>query len=182
MRTDQIILSGFGGQGIVAAGKTVAYAGMLDGKKVSMFPSYGPEMRGGFANCHVILSESVVSSPLVQEADVVIAMSLPAVQKFESWVKPGKTLIVDSHQIKKTEYRPDIQVLEIPATKIAMDVGNVKFANVVMIGAMMAVLSVPTYGSMEAAVKDMLPKNKQELFPLEMQALELGMNYLKQEI
>ena len=132
MRTDQIILSGFGGQGIVAAGRTIAYAGMLDGLKVSMLPSYGPEMRGGFANCHVILSESEIASPLVSKADVVMAMSLPAVQRFESWVKPGRALIVDSHQIKQTSYRQDIQLIAIPATKLAMEVGNSKFANVVM--------------------------------------------------
>ncbi len=181
MRTDQIILSGFGGQGIVAAGRTIAYAGMLDGLKVSMLPSYGPEMRGGFANCHVILSESEIASPLVSKADVVMAMSLPAVQRFESWVKPGRALIVDSHQIKQTSYRQDIQLIAIPATKLAMEVGNSKFANVVMIGAMLAVLSRPSLGAMEAAVRDLLPKEKQELFSLEMQALELGMNYLSQE-
>ncbi len=182
MRTDQIILSGFGGQGIVAAGKTIAYAGMLDGRKVSMFPSYGPEMRGGFANCQVILSDTDIASPLVSKADVVMAMSLPAVERFESWVKPGKTLIVDSHQIKKADYRPDIQVYEIPASRLAMEIGSIKFANVVMIGAMMAVLQAPTFKSMEAAVKELLPKDKQGLFPLEMQALEVGMNSIKQEI
>lgn len=182
MRIEQIILSGFGGQGIVAAGKTIAYAGMLDQKKVSMFPSYGPEMRGGFANCHIILSEGEISSPLVSKADLVIAMSLPAVQRFESWVKPGKTLIVDSHQIKRTDYRRDIRVIELPATKMAIDAGNVRFANVVMIGAMMAVLLVPSSDSVEAAIKDMLPKTKIELLPQELQALKLGMNYMKQEI
>ena len=178
MRTEQIILSGFGGQGIVAAGKTIAYAGMLDRNKVSMLPSYGPEMRGGFANCHVILSDTDISSPLVSKADVVIAMSLPAAQRFEAWVKPGKTLIVDSHQVKNMEYRKDIQVIEVPATRIAIEAGNVRFANVVMIGALMAVLKTPSYGSMEVAIKDMLPKTKLELFPLELQALELGMNYI----
>jgi 2-oxoglutarate ferredoxin oxidoreductase subunit gamma len=182
MRTEEIILSGFGGQGIVAAGKTIAYAGMLDARKVSMFPSYGPEMRGGFANCHVILSDTEIASPLVSKADVVIAMSLPALQRFESWVRPGKTLIVDSHQIKSAAYRSDIEVLEIPASRLALELGSIKFANVILIGAMMAVLKAPSYRSMEAAVKDMLPKGKQELFPLEMQALDMGMNYMKQEI
>lgn len=179
LKTDNIIISGFGGQGIVAAGKTIAYAGMLDKKNTSMFPSYGPEMRGGFANCHVIISDTEIASPIVSKADVVIAMSSPAVEKFEAWVKPGKTLIVDSHQIKKTDFRKDINVIEIPATKLAMDAGNVKFANVVMIGALMAVIGAPSMKSMEEAVKDMLPKNKEALFPMEMNALYLGMNYNK---
>lgn len=179
MRTDNVIISGFGGQGIVAAGKTIAYAGMLDKKIASMFPSYGPEMRGGFANCHVIISDTEIASPIVSKADVVIAMSLPALEKFEAWVKPGETLIVDSHQIARSDYRKDINVLEIPATKLAMEVGNVKFANVVMIGALMAVIGAPSVESMEVAIKDMLPKNKEELFPLEMKALYLGLDYNK---
>ena len=179
MKTNNIIFSGFGGQGIVAAGKTVAHAGMLDKMNSSMFPSYGPEMRGGFANCHVIISDSEIASPIVSKADVVIAMSLPALEKFEAWVKPGKTLIVDSHQIKRSDFRNDIDVIEIPATKIAIEAGNVKFANVVMIGALMAVIGAPSIKSMEEAIKDMLPKNKQELVPLEMNALYQGMNYTK---
>jgi 2-oxoglutarate ferredoxin oxidoreductase subunit gamma len=179
MRTDNIIISGFGGQGIVAAGKTIAYAGMLDKKITSMFPSYGPEMRGGFANCHVIISDTEIASPLVSKADVVIAMSLPALEKFEAWVKPGQTLIVDSHQITKENYRNDINVIEIPATKLAMEAGNVKFANVVMIGALMAAIGAPSIESMEEAIRDMLPKEKEALIPLEMNALHLGMNFIK---
>lgn len=179
MRTDNIILSGFGGQGIVAAGKTIAYAGMLDKKKVSTLPSYGPEMRGGFANCHVILSDTEIASPLISVADVVIAMSLPALEKFEAWLRPGGTLLVDSHQIKRSNYRDDVNVIEIPATKLAGDVGSVKFANVVMMGAMMAVIKAPSLPSMGAAIKDMLPKEKEALVPLELKALSLGMNYTK---
>ncbi len=179
MRTDNIILSGFGGQGIVAAGKTIAYAGMLDQRKVSMFPSYGPEMRGGFANCHVILSDTEIASPLVSQADLVMAMSVPALEKFEAYVKPGKLLIVDSHQIKRTQYRSDIEVIEIPATKIALEIGNVRFSNVVMIGAMMAAMRVPSMEGMTEAIKDMLPKDKEALIPMEMEALHQGLNYLK---
>jgi 2-oxoglutarate ferredoxin oxidoreductase subunit gamma len=179
MRADSIIISGFGGQGVVAAGKTIAHAGLLDRKIVSMLPAYGPEMRGGFANCNVIISDTDIASPIVSMADVVIAMSLPALEKFESRVKPGKTLIIDSYQIKKTNFRNDINIIEIPAIKLAMDVGSVKFANVVMIGALMAVLSSPTVSSMTEAIKELLPKEKESLIPLEMDALYLGMNYRK---
>jgi 2-oxoglutarate ferredoxin oxidoreductase subunit gamma len=179
MPTNNIILSGFGGQGIVAAGKTIIHAGMLDGKTVSMLPSYGPEMRGGFANCNVIISDKTIASPIISMADVVIAMSLPALEKFETRVKPGKTLIVDSHLISKDNYREDINVIEIPATRMAIDAGNVKFANVVMMGVMMAVLNSPTLESMTEAVKDMLPKEKASLFDMEMKALHLGIDFMK---
>jgi 2-oxoglutarate ferredoxin oxidoreductase subunit gamma len=179
MSTENIILSGFGGQGIVAAGKTIIHAGMLDGKTVSMLPSYGPEMRGGFANCNVILSDTEIASPIISAADVVIAMSLPALEKFEGRIKPGGTLIVDSYLISKPEYREDIKVLEIPATKIAIDNGNVKFAIVVMMGALMSVLEKPSIKSMTAAVREMLPKDKEALFDSEMKALYLGMEYVK---
>lgn len=181
MRTDNIIISGFGGQGIVAAGRAVTYAGMLDKKSVSMLPSYGPEMRGGFANCHVIISDTEIASPIVSRADVVIAMSMPAVERFETIVRQGGTLIVDSHQIKKTNYRKDINIIEIPATKMALDSGNIKFSNMVMLGALMAVIDAPSVTSMEEAVKDLLPKGKEALFDLEMKALFLGMDYKKQE-
>lgn len=181
MQIDNIIFSGFGGQGIVAASKTVIYAGMLDGKIVSMLPSYGPEMRGGFANCHVILSDAAIASPVISMAEVVIAMSLPALEKFESRLKPGRTLIVDSYLIHKSDYREDIKVIEIPATKIAIDTGNVRFANVVMLGALIAVLGYPTMESMTQAIREMLPKNKEILFESEMKALCLGMEYGKVE-
>jgi 2-oxoglutarate ferredoxin oxidoreductase subunit gamma len=106
-------------------------------------------------------------------------MSLPALEKFESWIRPGGTLIVDSHQIKKSDFRKDINVIEIPATKLAIDAGNVKFANVVMMGAMMAAIKAPSFSGMEEAVRDMLPKEKEALFPLEMNALSLGLNFVK---
>jgi 2-oxoglutarate ferredoxin oxidoreductase subunit gamma len=182
MPTNNIIFSGFGGQGIVAAGKTIIHAGMLDGKHVSMLPSYGPEMRGGFANCHVIISDTVIASPIISMADIVIAMSLPALEKFEASVKPGKTLIVDSHLINRDNYRKDINVIEIPATRMAIDAGNVRFANVIMIGAMMSVLGTPSLENMTVAVKDMLPKEKASLFDLEMKALCLGIDSVKSEL
>lgn len=175
METYNIILSGFGGQGIVAAGKTIAYAGMLDEKIVSMLPSYGPEMRGGFANCNVIISDREIASPIVFMADVVIAMSQPAVEKFENRVKPGGTLIVDSSQVGRRNYRDDIDVIELPATKLAMEIGSVKFANVVMMGAMMSVIGTPSIENMSEAVRDMLPKNKEELYESEMRALYTGL-------
>lgn len=177
MGTESIIISGFGGQGIVAAGRLLAYAGMKDGKQVSMLPSYGPEMRGGFANCHVIISDREIASPIVSQANVVIAMSLPAFEKFESQVCDGGILIIDSHQIKTDSRRKDISIIKVPATKIALDAGNVKLSNMVMIGALMKTISLPTPASMELSIKNLLPKDKQYLFPLETGALEAGMKY-----
>lgn len=177
MLTKNIILSGFGGQGIVAAGKTIIYAAMLDGMTVSLLPSYGPEMRGGFANCHVILSGSDIASPIISMPDIVIAMSVPALDKFESKVKPGGTLIIDSYLVDKTDYRQDINVVEVPATKMAIDAGNVKFANVVMMGVMMKVLDCPSMESMKVAIMNMLPDNKKSLYEEEMKALYLGKEY-----
>ncbi len=181
MSTENIIIAGFGGQGIVAAGRTLAFAGMTEGKKASMLPSYGPEMRGGFANCHVIISDSDIASPIVSKPDVLIAMSHPAADKFEPLVKPGKTMIVDSYQVKDREYRHDINVIKIPATKIAMEAGNVKFSNMVMIGALMAVLDLPSIESMTEAVISFLPKGKEGLLPLEMKVLTAGMKLARQK-
>lgn len=176
MKAERIVVSGFGGQGIVAAGRLLAYAGMKDGKKVSMLPSYGPEMRGGFANCHVIISDSEIASPIVLNAHVLLAMSLPALEKFESQVNEGGILIVDSHQIKKSSYRKDISVVKIPATKIAIDEGNIKLSNMVMLGALIKVIDILSLPSMESSIKNLLPKDKQHLFPLEMRALRSGMD------
>lgn len=178
MGSDRIILSGFGGQGIVAAGRTLAYAGMRDGKQVSMLPSYGPEMRGGFANCQVILSDAEIASPIVSEADAVVAMSALAFEKFEIRVLPGKTLIMDSSQIRQASRREDIRVINIPATKMAMELGNVKIANMVMIGALTGALKCVSVDSLTEAIKDLLPREKVALFELEMKALHAGREWV----
>lgn len=179
MQSKNIVISGFGGQGIVAAGRAIAYAGMKDEKNVSMLPSYGPEMRGGSANCQVIVSDEKVSSPVVSKADVALVMSTPALEKFESQVKTGGTLIIDSFQIKKKASRKDINVLEIPATEIATKVGNSKFSNMVMLGAMMKVLETPSMEGMLEAIKELLPPGKEALIPMEIKALNAGINYVK---
>jgi 2-oxoglutarate ferredoxin oxidoreductase subunit gamma len=177
LKTHNIIISGFGGQGIVAAGRLIAFAGMTDGKKVSMLPSYGPEMRGGFANCHVIISDADIASPIVSQADIVIAMSVPALNKFQPVVKRGGILIVDSHQVTHSDYRDDIRIIKIPATRIAMDKSNVKMSNMVMIGAMISVIGSPSLNSMALSIRDLLPQHMQYLFDIEMEMLEAGMAF-----
>ncbi len=178
MTTDKIIFAGFGGQGIVAAGKTLIHAAMLDGYSVSLLPSYGPEMRGGFANCHVIISEADIAAPIITRPDVVIAMSAPALDKFHDKLRPGGTLIVDSYLLDKQEFREDIAVLQLAATRMAIDAGNIKFANVVMLGALMKLLGRPGPESMAKAILDMLPEDKKQLYDKEMKALFLGADFL----
>ena len=133
----QFIFAGFGGQGMLLIGKFVAMAAMLDGKHVSWLPSYGPEMRGGTANCSVIVSDKDVASPLVDKADVIVAMNLPSLDKFEEHVKPGGLLVINSSIIERKSTRDDITVVYCDANRIAEAVGNPKGANVAILGAML---------------------------------------------
>jgi 2-oxoglutarate ferredoxin oxidoreductase subunit gamma len=137
------VLSGFGGQGLLFAGKVLANTGLIDGRHVSWMPSYGPEMRGGTANCTVVISpDKPVSCPLIYEADDVVVMNLPSLTKFESLVKPGGNLFVNSSLIDQKSSRDDINVYYVPANDIAMQLGNARTANVVMLGALVSVAPV----------------------------------------
>ena len=131
------ICAGFGGQGMLLIGKFLAMANMLDGKHVSWLPSYGPEMRGGTANCSVIVSDEEVASPMIDKADVLIAMNLPSLDKFEHTVKPGGLIVVNSSIIDRKVQRDDVRVVYCDAAKIADEVKNPKGANVAILGAMM---------------------------------------------
>ena len=133
----QLIIAGFGGQGVLLMGQLMAYAGMLDGREVSWMPAYGPEMRGGSANCSVVISDSPVGSPKVEDADVVIAMNRPSMDLFESSVVPGGLLIYNSSLIDTKPTRTDITVVPVPCNDIADSLGNGRVANMVMLGALM---------------------------------------------
>ncbi len=135
--TKQYVFAGFGGQGMLLIGKFLAMANMLDGKHVSWLPSYGPEMRGGTANCSVTVSDAPVGSPMVDNADVLIAMNLPSLDKFEHTVKPGGTIVVNSSIIERKVQRDDVKVVYCDANRIAESVKNPKGANVAILGAMM---------------------------------------------
>lgn len=178
MKTN-IIISGFGGQGIVAAGRAIAYAGIEDDMHVSVFPSYGPEMRGGAANCHVIISDAKIASPIISNTDVALIMSMPALKKFESQIRQDGTLIIDSYQVKESPTRTDINIIKIPATEIAAKIGSTKFANIVMIGAMIKLLEVPSPKGMLKAIEELLSKGKEALIPLEIKALNSGINFIE---
>lgn len=173
----EIIISGFGGQGIQAAGKLLAYAGMLENKNVSFLPSYGPEMRGGTSNCHVIISDDPIGSPILNSATVVMAMNRPSLDKFESYLEPNGILLMDSSLVNRKPERKDIRVFEIPATQIASDMGNLTYANIIMLGKLIHETGAVSAEYIEKGLKNVLPEKKHYMIPEEMKALKLGMEY-----
>ena len=177
MKTTQILIAGFGGQGILFAGKFLAYKGLLEDLQVSWLPSYGPEMRGGTANCNVILSEEAVGSPIVTDPDVLIAMNLPSLEKYEDTVVPGGQIYVDSTLIAKKVEREDVQVFYIPATKMANDAGVPTLANMVMMGCVLKNNPELTFDGTAETMAKLVPAKKANLVELNMKALEAGRDY-----
>lgn len=177
MAQQEIIIAGFGGQGILSAGRLIAYAGMLENKNVSWLPSYGPEMRGGTANCHVIISDDPVGSPILNSATALIVMNGPSLDKFEDMVVSGGLIIIDSSLVNRHVRRADIDVYEIPATKMASDTGNLTFANIILLGKLIAKTGIISKENFEEALKKVLPAKYHYMIPDEMKALEMGMNY-----
>ena len=175
----QFIFAGFGGQGMLLIGKFLAMACMLDGKHVSWLPSYGPEMRGGTANCSVNISDEDVASPIVDQADVVVAMNLPSLDKFESVVKPGGVLVINSSIIERKAVRDDIDVVYCDAMKIAEEVGNPKGANVAILGAMLAKVDVVDVDKMVEAIRIELGERKAKFLEGNKKALIAGMEAAK---
>lgn len=176
----EIILAGFGGQGILSAGRILAHAGMLDGKQVSWLPSYGPEMRGGTANSSVVISDNPVDSPVLNSCNGLIVMNKPSLDKFEGIVEEGGIVVIDSSIVDRNIKRNDIVSFMVPATKIASDLGNVAFANIVLLGKLIKERSTVTIESFEKALYAVLPERKHNLIPLEMEALKIGMDYNEQ--
>lgn len=177
MKTTQILIAGFGGQGILFAGKFLAYKGLLEDLQVSWLPSYGPEMRGGTANCNVILSEEPVGSPIVTSPDVLIAMNLPSLQKYVDAVVPGGQIYVDSTLIAEKVERTDVEVYYIPATAMANEAGVPTLANMVMMGHVLRHNPELTFEGTEVTVQKLVPPKKAELAGLNMKALEAGRDY-----
>jgi 2-oxoglutarate ferredoxin oxidoreductase subunit gamma len=175
MAQQDIIIAGFGGQGIQSAGMLIAYAGMLENKNVSWLPSYGPEMRGGTSNCHIIVSDEPVGSPILNSATALLVMNGPSLEKFEALVVPGGLIITDSSLVTKSPARTDVEVFEIPATKLASDMGNLTYANIIVLGKLLAATGVVSRESFEQALKKVLPEKKHYMIPEEMKALEIGM-------
>jgi 2-oxoglutarate ferredoxin oxidoreductase subunit gamma len=177
MKQQEIIIAGFGGQGILSAGRLIAYAGMLEDKHVSWLPSYGPEMRGGTANCHVIVSEEPIGSPILNSATAIIVMNSPSLEKFESIVEKAGLVITDSSLVDMRPSRTDVDICEIPASEMASDMGNATYAGIILLGKLIAKTGVVSKESFEAALKKVLPPKYHHLIPEEMKALDMGMGY-----
>lgn len=176
MATQNIILAGFGGQGILFAGKVMAYCGLMEGKEVSWLPSYGPEMRGGTANCSVCLSDEPISSPLVLNPDVLIAMNGPSYDKFEGVMAENGKIFIDSTLVTGKKCPGNAQMFEVPATQLAQDENLSGLANIILLG---KVLKETNFASMEAVKKGIekcVPPKKQHLIEANMRAIELGMS------
>ena len=177
MKTTQILIAGFGGQGILFAGKFLAYKGLLEDLQVSWLPSYGPEMRGGTANCSVILSDDPVGSPIITRPDVLIVMNLPSLQKYVDAVVPGGQIYVDSTLIGEKVRRADVTAYYIPATQMAKDAGVGTLANMIMMGHVLKNNPELSFEGTEVTVQKLVPAKKPELVGLNMKALEAGRDY-----
>ncbi|MBQ8894730.1 MAG: 2-oxoacid:acceptor oxidoreductase family protein [Clostridia bacterium] len=175
--TTQILIAGFGGQGVLFAGKFIAYKGLLEQKEVSWLPSYGPEMRGGTANCSIILSDDPVGSPIVSNPDVLIAMNLPSLDKYENAAVAGGSIFVDSTLIGRKVERTDVKTFYIPATKMANDAGIPTLANMIMMGKMIKETGIVNFGDITDALKKVVSAKRANLLDLNIKALEAGYNY-----
>lgn len=170
------VLAGFGGQGVLFAGKIIANAGLIDNREVSWLPSYGPEMRGGTANCSVCLADDPIGSPLVLQPDALVAMNQPSLDKFADSVAPGAVVVVDSTLVQNIPAIEGAKVCAIPATQMAEDNGLKGLANVILVGKLFAETSFCSLETLQAAIKKCVPARKIEKLPLNLSALELGIN------
>ena len=177
MTTNQILIAGFGGQGVLFTGKMLAYKGMYEGKEVSWLPSYGPEMRGGTANCSVILSESPVGSPIVSNPDILMVMNLPSLDKYENSVKTGGKIFVDSTFIDRKVNRDDVDVYYIPATKMASDAGVPTLANMILLGKVIKETGVISLDGMKTMFEKIISAKRQNLIETNLKTIDMGYNY-----
>ena len=173
----QILIAGFGGQGVLFAGKFIAYKGLYENKEVSWLPSYGPEMRGGTANCSVNLSDEPVGSPIVSNPDVLIVMNLPSLDKYENACVPGAKLFIDSTLIGRKITRTDVDAFYIPATKMAMDAGIPTLANMILVGKMIRESGALSFDGMREALSKVVSAKHADLLEVNLKAIETGYNY-----
>ena len=177
MKTTQILIAGFGGQGVLFAGKFLAYKGLVQDKQVSWLPSYGPEMRGGTANCSVIISDMPVGSPIITNPDVLVAMNLPSLQKFVDEVVPGGKIILDSTLIDAKVDRTDVEVYYIPATQMAKDAGFATLSNMILTGKVLKEITGVAYEGNKETLETFIPAKKAGLIDINCQALQAGYDY-----
>jgi 2-oxoglutarate ferredoxin oxidoreductase subunit gamma len=174
----EIMIAGFGGQGVLFAGQLLAYAAMDEGRDVTWIPSYGPEMRGGTANCTVVIADEEIGSPLVQYPTAVVAMNLPSLDKYEALVKPGGVLVVNSSIVNRAPTRTDIRVVMIPGNEIAENLGDKRMTNMVLLGGLLANLPVLSLNALARALQGHLPARHQRLLPTNLEALRQGAEFI----
>ena len=175
----KIIIAGFGGQGLLFSGKVLAYAGLAEDRQLSWLPSYGPEMRGGTANCTVILSDEPIGSPIVDHPNVVMVMNNPSLDKYENMVAPGGKLFIDSSLITRKVERDDIDVYYIPATQLAKEMEAPALANMILLGALVKATGCVSGESLTEGLCHAVPPRKAELISLNIKALKLGKKYIE---
>jgi 2-oxoglutarate ferredoxin oxidoreductase subunit gamma len=178
----EIIISGFGGQGILFAGQLLSYAAMDYGLEVTWIPSYGPEMRGGTANCTVIISDEEIGAPMVAHPTAAMAFNRPSLDKFEDAVKPGGVLVVNSSMVDRPVNRTEIKTIQLPASEIAERIGDKRLTNMVMLGALLANLSVLPIEALERAISEHTPARHARFIPLNLQAIREGAAFQKENL
>jgi 2-oxoglutarate ferredoxin oxidoreductase subunit gamma len=176
----EIIISGFGGQGVLSMGKILAYSGLLEDKEVTWMPAYGPEQRGGTANVTVIISDERISSPILSKFDIAIVLNQPSMDKFISKVKPGGILIYDGFGIINPPERKDITVYRIDAMDKAAEMKNAKVFNMIVLGGLLKVCKIVSTDGLNKALYKTLPERHHKLIPLNMQAVEAGMDLIEE--
>lgn len=176
--TEEIIIAGFGGQGVLSMGKILAYAGLMNDLEVSWMPAYGPEQRGGTANVTVILSDKPISSPVLDRYDTAVVLNQQSLDKFEPKVKPGGTLIYDPYGIHRAPTRTDINVYAIPAMETTVEMGNSKTFNMIVLGALLGIKPIVPLDAVMKGLKKSLPERHHHLLPLNEEALKKGMSLI----
>ena len=179
MKNAQILIAGFGGQGILFAGKFLAYQALSEGRQLSWLPSYGPEMRGGTANCSVIISDEPIGSPIVTAPDVLVTMNLPSLDKYEGAVKAGGIIISDTSLIARKVQRDDVKTFYIPATQMANEAGMPTLANMIMMGKLIKETAIIDFDGVEETMSHLVSARHKDMLELNIKALRMGYEYAK---
>ncbi|HEC24352.1 MAG TPA: 2-oxoacid:ferredoxin oxidoreductase subunit gamma [Chloroflexi bacterium] len=174
---EEFLFAGFGGQGVMFAGQLLAYAAMDEGLEVTWIPSYGPEMRGGTAHCYVVISDKPIGSPIVKHPKVVIVFNYPSFERYAPEVAPGGLLALNASLITQRSHRTDITELPVPATELADELGNLRLANVIMLGAVLAVRPVLSLDAMRHALENHIPEHRRDMLSANLEALERGADF-----
>lgn len=177
MKEEQLIIGGFGGQGILFIGQLLSYAATIEGREVAYLPSYGPEMRGGTANCMVTISDSRIMSPLIPNPSSAIIMNLPSLDRFEPALKPGGLLVVNSSMVNREPSRQDLRACPVPANRIAEELGNTRLANMVALGCYVQASGVVAPESVISALPKMLKEERKKLIPPNAEAFRAGLEW-----